>query len=433
MGELFENTRLASSRKTGAPMVTTPAKAVSPEPFTGKSSGLERWLMKQLLNALGNPPLTAVLWDGARVTNSPAAIQFRMFIRDRAAFWKVFTYPDLQFGELFTEGRITIDGDLAEFVESINRARRSTKRRPYKHQFFDWLYRPGKNTLARARDNIYHHYDIGNAFYRLWLDKELIYTCAYFADASMGLEAAQIAKMDHVCRKLRLKPGERVVEAGCGWGALARHMARNYGVTVRAYNISKEQLAHAREMARKEGLEDKVEFVEGDYREIHGEYDAFVSVGMLEHVGIDNYGELGKVIDQCLSPSGRGLIHTIGHTKPGLMNAWIERRIFPGACPPSLGEMAGIFEPYDFSVLDVENIRLHYALTLEHWSHRFENNVGKVRAMFDDSFIRAWRLYLSGSIAAFRSGDLQLFQVVFNRGESNEVSWTRDHLYRKGN
>jgi cyclopropane-fatty-acyl-phospholipid synthase len=433
MGELFEKTRAAASRKTGAPMVTTPATAVAPEQFSGKTSGLERWLMRQLLNALGNPPLTAILWDGVRITNSPAAVQFRMFIKDRAAFWKVFTYPDLQFGEMFTDGRITIEGDLAELMESINRARKTTKRRPIKHQFFDWLYRPGKNTLARCKENIYHHYDIGNEFYKLWLDDQMLYTCAYFPEASMSLEAAQIAKMDHVCRKLRLKPGERVVEAGCGWGALARHMARNYGVTVRAYNISQEQLAHAREITRKEGLEDKVEFVEGDYREIQGEYDAFVSVGMLEHVGVDNYEALGQVLDRCLSPSGRGLIHTIGRNKPGMMNAWIERRIFPGACPPSLGEMMKIFEPSDFSVLDVENIRLHYALTLEHWSHRFENNLSKVREMFDEPFIRAWRLYLAGSIAAFKSGDLQLFQVVFNRGDSNEVPWTRDFLYRKGN
>ncbi len=291
-------------------------------------------------------------------------------------------------------------------------------------------YHRRSNSLRGSRKNIHHHYDIGNDFYSLWLDKAAMqYTCAYFPNPDMTLEQAQIAKLHHVCRKLQLKPGQSVVEAGCGWGGLACFMAKEYGVNVTAYNISHEQVAYARSRAEQQGLADKVTFVEDDYRTINGEYDVFVSVGMLEHVGIDNYKALGRLIDRCLKENGVGLIHTIGRNKPALMNAWIEARIFPGGCPPSPGQMMDIFEPYSFSILDVENLRMHYAKTLEHWLHRFEENIDTVTGMYDGVFARAWRLYLSGSIAAFTAGSLQLFQVLFTRQRNNDLPWSRVHLY----
>jgi cyclopropane-fatty-acyl-phospholipid synthase len=258
----------------------------------------------------------------------------------------------------------------------------------------------------------------------------MAYTCAYYPTPDASLDEAQVAKMDHVCRKLRLSPGEAVIEAGCGWGSLALHMARHYGVTVRAFNISGEQISFARDAARRTGLSGRVEFVEDDYRNASGRCDAFVSVGMLEHVGLDNYGELGAVISRCINADGRGLIHTIGRNRPAPMHPWIERRIFPGAYPPSLWEMGAIFEPYDLSVLDVENLRLHYARTLAHWWDAFERSRDQVAAMFDERFVRMWRLYLAGSVTAFRMGQLQLFQVVFAPGRSNALPWTRAHLYR---
>jgi cyclopropane-fatty-acyl-phospholipid synthase len=219
------------------------------------------------------------------------------------------------------------------------------------------------------------------------------------------------------------------VEAGCGWGALALHMGRAYGATVKAYNISKEQIAYARERARAEGLQDRVQFIEDDYRNIEGEFDAFVSVGMLEHVGTDQYQALGAVIDRGLKAAGRGLIHSIGRDYPMPMDAWTERNIFPGACPPSLSQMTRIFEPFGFSVLDVENLRLHYAKTLEHWLERYEAASERVAQMYDPAFARAWRLYLAGSTAAFRSGYMQLFQVSFTRSGENRIPWTRQYLY----
>ena len=170
-------------------------------------------------------------------------------------------------------------------------------------------------------------------------------------------------------------------------------------------------------------------FIEADWRSISGQYDAFVSVGMLEHVGKSHYRRLGEVIHRVLAAHGRGLIHSIGRNKPRPVDAWIERRIFPGSYSPSLGEMLQVLEPREFSVLDVENLRLHYARTLRHWLARFEQAVGRVAQMFDDRFVRMWRLYLAGSVAAFEAGDLQLFQIVFARAESNQVPLTRAGWY----
>ena len=232
--------------------------------------------------------------------------------------------------------------------------------------------------------------------------------------------------MERVCRKLQLKPGDRVVEAGCGWGALALFMASKYGVSVRAFNLSTEQIAYARSRAREEGLGGQVEFVHDDYRNLRGAYDVFVSVGMLEHVGLADYPTLGDVMDRSLGQCGRGLLHFIGRNRPAPLNPWIRKRIFPGAYPPALSEVfERVLEPHGFSVLDIENLRLHYAKTLEHWRERLNDRTGQVQNMFDETFVRAWQLYLAGSQAAFITGSMQLFQLVFARGTSNAIPWTR--------
>lgn len=417
-----------NSETLSLPEVSERAEEKSANGDGGHSYGLEVWLLRALLKAIGNPPLQIVLWDG-RVVSTVAAPVVRVFIRDRRALYRLCLNPDLQFGELYSAGRLEIEGKLLAFMDLLQKSLPDYAKRGAWVKLLARLYTWRPNTLARARDNIYHHYDIGNDFYRLWLDERMVYTCAYFPDPAITLEAAQIAKLDHVCRKLRLQPGEEVVEAGCGWGALALHMAGHYGVKVKAFNISKEQLAYARQRAQEQGLDGQVEFIEGDYREIEGTCDAFVSVGMLEHVGLQHYFELGQVIDRCLRPHGRGLIHAIGRNRPLPMNAWIEKRIFPGGYPPSLSEMARIFEPWRFSILDVENLRLHYAKTLEHWLERFEKVADQVLRRYDANFVRAWRLYLAGSVSTFRFGELQLFQVVFSRYQNNDIPWTRDFLY----
>lgn len=394
-----------------------------------RSSGLERWLLNTIYEAVGRPPIRLALTSGAEVSPSDRLPAAEVRIDDMKTLLWMIADPEIGFGDAYREGRITVEGDLVAALESVFH---SMSRANHRHwgaslisKCMDYVQR---NTLRGSQKNIHHHYDLNTDFYRLWLDSELVYTCAYFPKPGVSLEEAQRAKMDHVCRKLQLQPGERVVEAGCGWGALALHMAKHYGVTVRAFNISHEQIAEARRRAKEKGLANRVEFIEDDYRNISGEYDAFVSVGMLEHVGREHYSELAQVIQNSVTEKGRGFLHFIGRNQPRAFSRWTRKRIFPGAYAPALSQVMQMFEPWNFSVLDVENLRLHYAKTLEHWLARFEKSKARVIEMFGPEFLRAWRLYLAGSTAGFRAGTLQLFQVLFAR-TACKMPFTRSHLY----
>jgi cyclopropane-fatty-acyl-phospholipid synthase len=409
-----------------------PADSLPAKPArSGTAASHEGRLIRMLLRAFGNPPVEFVLWTGERIATGDTAPLVTLRVADRATLLELCMDPDMQFGDAYSDGRIELEGDLLRFIESAyagvagGRSAVALARR-----FAQWRHHQRTNTLHGARRNIHHHYDIGNEFYSLWLGETMAYTCAYFPAPEATLDEAQVAKMHHVCRKVRLQPGQQVVEAGCGWGSLALHMARYYGVKVRAFNISGEQISYARRRAHEAGLDGQVEFIEDDYRNITGSYDAFVSVGMLEHVGPENYQSFGQLIRGCLKPGGLGLIHTIGRNRPKPMHRWIERRIFPGANPPSLAQMMDIFEPNEFSVLDVENLRLHYARTLQCWHELYERSRERITRMFDERFVRMWRLYLLGSIAAFTSGELQLFQVVFCGARNNHIPWTRAQVYR---
>ena len=426
MNAFDESLAPSSERASGS------GRAPPPEPVesAGPGRSIDSWLLTRLRAVLGDPPVEFAVKERALVGPAAEPAVARVTFANRRTLMPILADPPLRFGDAYSEGSVAIDGDLASLLETVYRSGlAAAKSGSLLRRATGALRRPHKNTLAGSRDNIHHHYDIGNAFYSLWLGRTMAYTCAYYPTEDATLDEAQVAKMDHVCRKLRLKAGESVVEAGCGWGTLALHMARNYGVRVRAFNISREQVAYARERAAREGLSGQVEYVQDDYRNISGRFDAFVSVGMLEHVGVANYEALGAVIRRALQGRGRGLIHSIGRNYPAPLQPWIERRIFPGAYPPSLAEMMGIFEPCNLSILDVENLRLHYARTLRDWLVLYENASERVRQMFDEKFVRMWRLYLAGSVAAFTTGTLQLFQVVFAPGESNDVPLTRAHLY----
>jgi cyclopropane-fatty-acyl-phospholipid synthase len=398
----------------------------------GGRASLEARLLRRLLSSLGDPPIEFHLaWSGERIAPAAAAATERVRIADRGTLRGLLRDPQIRFGDAYSAGRIEIEGDLVRFVETVYRGlNRRSAADGIAARVAGWLHRPRRNSLAGSRDNIHRHYDLGNDFYALWLGATMAYTCAYYPGAEAGLDEAQTAKMEHVCRKLRIGARDRVIEAGCGWGSLALHVAARHGARVRAFNISREQLDYARHRARGAGLTHRVEFIEDDYRNIRGEAEVFVSVGMLDHVGLDHYPELGRVICRSLTGEGRGLIHSIGRNRPGALHPWIERRIFPGAHPPSLAEMMQIFEPWGLSVLDVENLRLHYARTCRHWLERYAAALDEVRAMFcDDSFVRMWRLYLAGSTAAFNTGTLQLFQVLFTKQENNAIPLTREYQY----
>jgi cyclopropane-fatty-acyl-phospholipid synthase len=383
------------------------------------STFVERWALARIQRSVAFARIRFMLWDGFEVPSIAGTPVGTIVFKNRRAVFSWVWDPDLNFGEAYMFGAVELRGDLVAMLSEIYRALGKSTPRPW------WLWQRSNDQHA-ARENVHRHYDLGNDFYQLWLDREMVYTCAYFPTPASTLEEAQVAKMDRVCRKLALRPGEHVIEAGCGWGSLALFMAREYGVTVRAFNVSREQIAYARDRAKHEGLGDRVEFVEDDYRNVRGACDAFVSVGMLEHVGAADYQALGRVIDSSLTGSGRGLLHFIGRNTPGELNPWIRKRIFPGAYPPALPEVfEGVLEPWNLSVLDVENLRLHYAATLEQWRRRFDASTKEVAKMFDETFVRAWGLYLAGSQAAFLTGSMQLFQVVFARGASNAIPWTR--------
>lgn len=396
-------------------------------------SSAERWLTRKILAMFGNPPIQVVIGrDAGRIAHSNGSqAKPTVVIPDGRTLARLALDPEVAFGDGYAEGAIQVRGDLVQVLEELLRSMQKTtnKRIPFARLRSWWLDRLDNNSASGSRKNIHRHYDLSNDFYKLWLDERMVYTCAYFPTPSASLEEAQVAKMDHVCRKVQLQPGDNVVEAGCGWGALALHMAKHYGAKVQAFNISHEQIAYARERAKREGLADRVEFVEDDYRNISGRRDVFMSVGMLEHVGLSHYEEFGRTIHRTIGDWGRGLVHFIGRSRPHPFSPWMRKRIFPGAYAPALSQVRPVFEPWNIAVLDVENLRLHYAKTLEHWLGRFEASVDRVSQMFGPEFVRAWRLYLAGSLASFRTGGLQLFQIAFAGANCKQIPWTRAHLY----
>lgn len=387
---------------------------------------------RRVLSGAGDPPVRIILPGGGTVEPRGAAPRFTLRIRTWRALAGMLLDPESGFAEGYAAGAIEVDGPLAEFCDEIYR--RCPQPRTARgfagllSRYLDWTQ---SRSLRGARDNIHRHYDLGNEFYRLWLDEEMLYTCAFFPREDATLEEAQEAKMERVARKLALQPGERVAEAGCGWGAFALYIARVHGCRVRAFNISEEQIAWARRRAREEGLEDRVEFILDDYRNITGAYDVFVSIGMLEHVGRDHYADLRDVIRRSIGDSGRGLLHFIGRTRPAPLSPWIRRRIFPGAYAPALSEALPLLESGNYRVMDIENLRPHYARTLRCWRERYEAALPEVRAAFGEEFARAWRLYLAGSEAAFRTGSLELYQVLFAGAGCTKKLWTRENAWQE--
>jgi cyclopropane-fatty-acyl-phospholipid synthase len=382
---------------------------------------IDRWLVAHLQQSIAPAAVRLELWDGSSSYDDSATPLGSLVIHDRRTLIGLALHADLQFGESYMAGRLEVRGPLEPVVEALTRL--SQPHATWRDRLAPTL----PNTLSASRRHVHSHYDLGNDFYQLWLDRHLVYTCAYYANEQMSLDEAQLAKLDLVCRKLRLRRGERVLETGCGWGALALHMARHYGVHVRAFNISPEQLSFARERAAREGLADRVEFIDDDYRNVTGQYDAFVSVGMLEHVGLRHLRTVAPVLRRTIRPDGgRGLLHFIGRDVPCPLNAWVRRRIFPGAYTPTIAEVAThTLAPAGMSIIDTENLRLHYARTLAHWSERFALVKDRVRQAYGDEFQRAWELYLAGSQAAFASGWMQLFQILFVPRGSAPPSWTR--------
>ena len=392
--------------------------------------GLDRWLARRLLRAIGNPPLDLSCGMGRRL--AAAARAGPVVLHDRPTLWKLALRPALHFGDAYAAGRLEVEGDLARTARGrVSGGTVSTSGAAARD-----LRAAGSAAPLQHRGRLAGEYPPP-----LRHRRRLLPALARRADAlhvrlfchPRGHAGSGAAGQNG----LRLPQGVAAAgrvggRGGLRLGPLALHMARHYGVRVRAYNVSREQIQYARQRARTEGLDDRVEFVDDDYRNIRGQFDVFVSVGMLEHVGPEHYGEFAATLDRSLGPAGRGLIHFIGRDQPGWVNSWIERRIFPGAYAPTLREVTAFLEPRAFSVLDVENLGLHYAETLRHWLLRFDAAAAGVARMFDEAFVRAWRLYLTGSMAAFNAGALQLFQLVLARSGASDIPRTRRPALRGG-
>ena len=288
-----------------------------------------------------------------------------------------------------------------------------------------------RNSRRGVRQNVARHYDLGNDFFRLWLDRTLTYSCAYFRSPTDDLDLAQEAKFRHIAAKLRLEKGQRLLDIGCGWGGFAAYAATHHDVEVLGITVSAAQAGYAQEMIEAQGLGHRVVIQQRDYRDLEGAgpFDRIVSVGMFEHVGREHLRGYLRRTARLLADGGVGLLHTIGRMVAGPTDPWISTYVFPGAYFPSLGEIADGMGRSGLGVADVESLGIHYALTLNRWRDGFERNVAAIRERYGDRLLRTWRLYLNGSAAAFRVGNLTLWQIQFTRGSSLDLPLTRDYLY----
>ncbi|MEM7207545.1 MAG: cyclopropane-fatty-acyl-phospholipid synthase family protein [Pseudomonadota bacterium] len=285
------------------------------------------------------------------------------------------------------------------------------------------------NRIANSYRNVAHHYDLDEAFFRLFLDDEMHYSCAYYSNRHYDIHQAQQAKCDHIAKKLLLKPGMQVLDIGCGWGSLAIYLAERHGVRVTGITVSKAQLAVAQRRAQERKLDKLVDFRLSDYREHQGEYDRIVSVGMFEHVGTPFYDTYYQRVAELLREDGVAMIHTIGRTTPpGLTNAWISKYIFPGGSIPAFSEISASIEKADITMTDNEVWRIHYADTLRDWNRRFQIHRESVRADKDERFCRMWEFYLACCEMSFRYADLVVFQTQLAH-KHGVVPITRDYLH----
>jgi len=396
-------------------------------------------VFQKLSDSAPQTPFAAEFWDGAKMSFGHGPEKFRLVLKSERAVKRILSGGSLAFGEEYMAGNIDISGDVQAMLALYD----------------NWMAVAGKlslgtktgillnriisaNTLSGAKKNIAWHYDIGNDFYSLWLDPSMTYSCAYFKDEADSLEAAQNGKYEHICRKLRLSSGEMLLDVGCGWGGMMFYAAKNYGAKCAGYTLSQNQYDYVSERIRNEGLSDKVAVYLKDYRQITGVFDKFVSIGMFEHVGPKFYPVFFKVIRSALKPRGTGVLHTIGTRFDKDTDPFVAKYIFPGGRIPTLAMIADAMSAAGLVFYDIEDLRLHYAKTLDLWTANFEASLPAVariiaRDLKDankaESFIRMWRLYLNGSAVSFKDAGNRLYQIIFTNGPDNRTPLTRDYVY----
>ncbi len=365
-------------------------------------------ILNKLQSRWQGPPITVEI-KGKSYQLGQGTPKTRLIIKNPSVLPRFLFSTSLAFGEAYMNGGIEVQGDLLDILEGYHSSRVA----------FPPLARPMSNTVGnlpisvkRAAKNAQHHYDIGNDFYKLWLGKERVYSCAYFLNKKDDIDTAQEQKLELVCRKARLQPGHTLLDIGCGWGGLMFHAVRSYGVHATGITPANEQANFIEAKAKEEGLQNKINVIRDDWRSLKGKYDRVVSIGMFEHVGKRQYSAFIKKWRELLQEDGVSLLHTIGRMSPSGSDPWVTKYIFPGGYLPTLSHMTDPIAKHDMLVADIENLWQHYDLTLQHWLKNFEEHVPEITKMFDEKFVRMWRLYLAGSISMFRWGSIHLWQAV---------------------
>jgi cyclopropane-fatty-acyl-phospholipid synthase len=387
------------------------------------------FLFEQTLRKLSKGALVVDYWGQQSKTYGKGKPYTKLSINDPKALSDIVRRRELGFGEAYMEGKIDVpENELIDMVRLtdenaslFNNA--FGKRMSYRYQL---------NAKKNHKKQIQSHYDLGNDFYSMWLDDTMTYTCAYFNSPSNTLEQAQRQKIDHILRKLQLEKGHELVDIGCGWGYLVVQAAKQYGVKSLGVTLSEEQYKFALALAKKEGVENLAKFKNINYLDLVNtkkKYDRVVSVGFFEHVGRKNHRQYMDVVSALLKPGGISVLHSIMQQTELPLPSWIDKYIFPGGYIPSFRETVQLFPEYGMRVIDVENLRSHYALTLREWLRRFDSNKSTIRSMHDERFVRMWRLYLAGSISSFEYGNNDLMQIIFTKGINSELPLTRDYMY----
>ena len=356
-------------------------------------------------------------------------------LKDKSLHYKLYLYPDLYFGEAYTAGSLYfIKGTLTEFLnlalENIGRTKINKFNRILNSLRGSDRFLTNFNFIKNSKVNVSHHYDVSDDLYFLFLDPFRQYSCGYFKSETDTLEQAQINKIKHIAKKLDLRPNQKVLDIGCGWGYLAIEIAQQYKCHVTGVTLSENQYKFAKNKVKELNLSSQVDIKLADYREIKEKYDRIVSVGMFEHVGRKFYNSFFQKLSYLLNSKGVALLHTIGSVDaPRDPQPWITKYIFPGGYTPSLSEIAGPIEKSGLIISDLEILKIHYAHTLRHWKERFTQNKEKVLDMFDEQFFRMYEFYLTSCEAAFKFGDQVVYQIQLSK-ELDTVPSTRDYIYR---
>ncbi len=370
------------------------------------------------------------------IIGTPASEQpIKVKILDKKLHYKLLFHPDLYLGEAYTDGQLIIEnGTLTDFLDLalMNIGRSEFNIISYLINKFRGSYRylTNFNIIKKSKMNVSHHYDISDDLYDLFLDPKRQYSCAYFKNDDDSLETAQNNKIQHIIKKLNIKPNQKILDIGCGWGSLAMDIAKSAQCEVTGITLSENQFNYCVKKAKELNLENQLTFKLMDYRELNEKFDRIVSVGMFEHVGRKFYNKFFKQIDNLLDKDGVSLIHTIGSVNPPRdPHPWITKYIFPGGYTPSLSEVTTPIEKAGLIVSDIEVLRLHYAHTLRHWKENCIKNKEKIISMFDERFFRMWEFYLAGCEMAFKWGDQVVYQFQLTKNYTS-TPVTRDYIYQ---